>query len=202
MARAAVVLAAIGVIAGVVFSVGTNGSGPLGPEGIPLETGQSVAPASTTAAGQAIDGIQCGSGAQVVYHVHTHLAIYVHGVLRALSAGIGIVSPVAKQTTRGPFYEATQCYYWLHVHAGDGVIHIESPSVRTYTLGQFFDVWRQPLGPNRVGEVAGALTVYVNGRRYGGDPRAIALGSHEDIQIDVGRPVVPPKAVDWSATGL
>jgi hypothetical protein len=48
---------------------------------------------------------------------------------------VGIVSPVAQATAEGPFYEATQCYYWLHVHAQDGIIHIESPTVRAYSLG-------------------------------------------------------------------
>jgi hypothetical protein len=149
-----------------------------------------------------VDAIQCDAGAQVVYHVHTHLSVFVDGVLRPLPAGVGIVSPVAVSTAHGPFYEANRCYYWLHVHAQDGVIHIESPSVRTYTLGQFFDVWRQPLTATQVGPVTGMLTVYVNGRRYGGDPASILLGSHEDIQIDVGTPIVPPKRIAWSGTGL
>jgi len=102
----------------------------------------------------------------------------------------------------GPFYEATTCYYWLHVHVQDGVIHIESPTVRTYTLGQFFDIWRQPLGPDRVAGATGPLTTFVNGRFYRGDPRSIVLGSREDIQIDVGTPVVAPQRVDWSGTRL
>ena len=29
---------------------------------------------------------------------------------------------------------------WLHTHAADGIVHIESPVDRTYTLGNFFDV--------------------------------------------------------------
>ena len=44
-----------------------------------------------------------------------------------------------------------QCIYWLHTHAPDGVIHVESPTERIYTLGDFFDEWHQPLSANRVG---------------------------------------------------
>ena len=177
-------------------------TGPPGPEGIPLEEGTVLAPSVTPAMGGTVDGIECNANEQVVYHVHTHLSVYVDGQLRPLPAGIGIVDPVPQETAQGPFDEASHCYYWLHVHAPDGVIHIESPSVRTYTLGQFFDIWGQPLGTGRVGPVTGPMTVFVDGRRYRGDPRAITLGSHETIQIDVGSPSVSPRGVDWSGTGL
>ncbi len=82
------------------------------------------------------------------------------------------------------------------------MIHIESPAQQSYTLGQFFDLWGQPLSPNQVGPATGPLTVYVNGRPYSGNPRDIPLGSREDIQIDVGTPTVPPVPVDWTATSL
>jgi hypothetical protein len=177
-------------------------SGPPGPEGIPLEVGTPLAPANTSANGQTVDGIQCNGSEQVVYHVHTHLTVYVNGVLRPLPAGIGIVSPMVQETAEGPFYGATHCYYWLHVHAQDGVIHIESPSVRGYTLGDFFAIWRQPLTFAQVGPVNGKLTVFVNGHQDIADPASIPLGSHEDIQIDVGTPVVRPQSINWATTGL
>jgi hypothetical protein len=205
---AVVILAAVGILLGVVLATFGGAppevavSGPLGPEGIPLEVGRLLAPASTAATGQSVDGIQCDAGSDVVYHVHTHLSVYVDGSLRPLPIGIGIVSPMVEQTADGGFAEATNCYYWLHVHAQDGVIHIESPTVRAYTLGQFFDIWRQPLGTDRIAGVRGNLVVYVNGRRDPGNPRDVVLGSHEDIQIDVGTPVVAPRRVEWSGTGL
>ncbi len=173
-----------------------------GPEGISLETGAVLAPGATPAMGATVDGVQCNSSEQVAYHVHTHLAIYVDGQERALPPGVGIVEPVTQQTAAGPFDQASRCYYWLHVHAGDGVIHIESPTAATYTLGQFFDIWGQPLTAGQVGPATGALTTYVNGKRFQGDPRTIGLGSHVDIQIDVGSPAPPPKPVDWSRSEL
>jgi hypothetical protein len=96
------------------------------------------------------------------------------------------VTPLGQQTPNGAFYEASQCYYWLHVHAQDGIIHVEAPTQTTYTLGQFFAIWRQPLTTTQVGTAHGAVTAYVNGVRYSGDPAAIPLRGHEDLQLDVG----------------
>ena len=180
----------------------TRVPGPLGPENVPLEVGHPLAPASTAAQGQTVDGIQCDSHEQVAYHVHTRLTVYVDGQMRPLPPGIGIVDPVAQRTTRGPFYEASRCYYWLHVYVQDGIIHIESPTKQTYTLGQLFDIWQQPLSRTQVASAKGSMVVFVDGRRYTGDPRDITLGSHQVVQIDVGSPVVSPKTVDWSVTGL
>jgi hypothetical protein len=178
------------------------GGASMGPEGIPLETGRLLAPASTSATGRTVDGIQCDAAEQVAYHVHTHLAVYVDGRLRPLPAGVGIVEPEAEATPAGAFDAASRCYYWLHVHAQDGVIHIESPTLATYTLGQFFAIWGQPLSADRVGPDRGPLAVFVDGRRVVGNPAAIPLGSHRDIQIDVGRPAPPPQPVDWSRSRL
>ncbi len=166
-----------------------------------LQQGTPLAPISTAAKGETVQGIQCDASEQVVYHIHTHLAVYVNGALRPISPGIGIVEPEGQQTANGDFYSASRCYYWLHVHAQDGVIHIESPTKSTYTLGQFFAIWGQPLSRTSVGPATGNLTVYVNGQRYTGDPNGIRLGSREDIQISVGTPV-SPRPVDWSKSQL
>jgi hypothetical protein len=116
--------------------------------------------------------------------------------------GIGPAAPIAQATPAGPFDPATRCYYWSHVHAQDGVIHTESPTRVTYTLGQFFDLWHQPLAGAQIGPVRGQVTVFVNGRRHPGNPRDVSLGSHEDIQLDVRAAVVAPQRVDWAKTRL
>jgi hypothetical protein len=177
-------------------------TGPPGPEGIVLEEGQLLAPASTAATGQTIDGIHCDADEQVAYHIHTHLSVYVNGALRPIPPGIGIVTPVAQSTANGVFDSASRCYYWLHVHAQDGIIHVESPTRATYTLGQFFAIWKQPLTADQIGSATGTLTVFVNGARYSGNPATIPLRSHEDIQIDIGAPVVAAKRVDWAKSQL
>ncbi len=72
---------------------------------------------------------------------------------RQIPAGIGIPGAKAQNTAQGQFIASGNCFYWLHTHAADGIIHIESPIHRIYTLGDFFDEWGQPLGPAQVGPV-------------------------------------------------
>ena len=130
----------------------------------------------TAATGQPVSGIQCQTSEQLVYHIHAHLAIFADGQPRTVPAGIGIPG---------------QCIYWLHTHDTDGIIHIESPDQRTYTLGNFFDIWGQPLSATRVGGDRGAVTASVNGQPYTGDPRQIPLTAHALIQLNVGGDVAP-----------
>ncbi len=174
----------------------------LGPEGIPLETGPDLAPAATTSQGATVDGVQCEAQEQVVYHIHAHLQVYVNGKPRALPAAIGMVGPVSEQTPYGPFYGAQQCYYFLHTHASDGVIHIESPGARIYTLGNFFDEWNQPLSATQVAGDKGKVTAFVNDKPWRKNPGAIPLVPHASIQLDVGSPVVPPHEISWAGTNL
>jgi hypothetical protein len=177
-------------------------AGSLGPENVPIPSAPALAGTSAATAGQAIDGIGCQTSEQTVFHIHTHLTIFVNGQQRQVPAGIGIPGAVAQQTPGGPFVDSGSCFYWLHTHAADGIIHIESPVQRTYTLGEFFDEWGQPLGPGQVGQAHGKVTVIVNGQVFKGNPRDVPLGSHENLQVEVGTPLVVPETINWSSTGL
>lgn len=187
-------------------STGTKTTNPAagqpGPEGVPLEAGPALAPASSTAPGVTVDGIQCAPVEQLAYHIHAHLQVYVQGQSRSLPGAIGLVGPVPQQTPVGPFYGAQRCYYWLHTHASDGVIHIESPTARIYTLGNFFDEWGQRLSPDQVAGAKGKVTALVGGRPWTQTPREIPLNPHAVIQLDVGSPVTPFRAMSWARTTL
>ena len=191
---------------GPISSLGTLTAAPapgsLGPENVPIPSAPVLAGTSASTAGQAIDGIGCQTSEQTVFHIHTHLTIFVNGQQRQVPAGIGIPGAVAQQTQAGPFVDSGSCFYWLHTHAADGIIHIESPVQRTYTLGEFFDEWGQPLGPDQVGQAHGKVTVIVNGQVFKGSPRDVPLGSHENLQVEVGTPLVAPETINWSSTGL
>jgi hypothetical protein len=178
-----------------------NGSTP-GPEGIPLEAGAPLAPASTTAPGTPVDGIQCQASEQAAYHIHAHLQVDYDGRPRSLPGGIGILGAVAQQTPAGPFFSATSCYYWLHTHTSDGVIHIESPSQRIYTLGNFFDEWRQPLTGDQVAGLHGLVRAIVNGKPWSRSPRDIPLVPHAEIQLSVGQPAAAYQPISWAGTSL
>jgi hypothetical protein len=156
----------------------------------PSSPSASSAP-GTAATGQTVDGVQCQTSEQVAYHIHAHLAIYVDGRSQAVPYGIGIPNPQVDNSSGEPFVVGGSCFYWLHTHTTDGVIHIESPDQRTYTLGNFFDIWGQTLSATQVGSNKGAVTAYVNGQRYTGDPRQITLTPHAVIQLNVGTDVAP-----------
>jgi hypothetical protein len=177
-------------------------AGAMGPERVPIPAAQALAGTSAVTAGQAIDGISCQAAEQTIFHIHTHLTIFVNGQQRQVPAGIGIPHAVAQQTSAGAFIDSGSCFYWLHTHAADGIIHIESPVQRTFTLGDFFDEWGQPLSAGQAGPAKGKVTVIVNGKVWKGNPRGVPLGSHENLQLEVGTPLVAPETIDWSITGL
>ncbi len=143
-----------------------------------------LAPASAAIpTGQPVGGIRCDQMEGNVLHIHQHLAIFDHG------KPIRVPEDVGRPLMGG-------CLYWLHTHTPDGIIHVESPAMRTYTLGEFFSVWGQPLSRTNV---AGAkprrgehTTVWVDGNVYAGDPRRIELTAHLDVTIDVGPPAKKP----------
>jgi hypothetical protein len=180
----------------------TSGATRLGFEGVTLEQGPDVAPASSTNPGATVDGIQCGATEQLAYHIHAHLAVYAGGAPRSLPGGIGIPGSQPQQTQYGPIANGGSCIYWLHTHTDDGIIHVESPTQRIYTLGNFFDEWRQPLGPAQVGSARGKVYAFVNGKAWTADPRSIRLTPHAVIQLDVGSPTPPFIAVSWAGTQL
>jgi hypothetical protein len=166
--------------------------GPAGPEGPPLEPGGNLAPASSPSPGQTVDGISCQSGEQVAFHIHSRLTVFVDGKQKAIPYGVGIADPQLQPGLGTPFVAGGSCFSWLHTHAADGIIHIESPVQRTFTLGNFFDIWHQPLSATQVGPEKGKVTALYNGQVWTGNPRDIPLGSHTQIQLEVGDPLVAP----------
>jgi hypothetical protein len=146
--------------------------------------------AASSPAGEPVRGIRCEAMEGLKFHIHQHLAIYDHG------RAVGVPSDIGRPL-------AAQCFYWLHTHTPDGIIHVESPVYRTFTLGDVFAVWGEPLG---VKDVAGArvrtgerVVTYVNGTRYTGDPAKIELAQHTDIAIMVGPPYAKPAPfTEWN----
>jgi len=177
-------------------------AGAPGPEGVPIPAAPALAGTATAATGATVDGIRCETSEQTLFHIHAHLTIFVNGAARQVPAAIGIPGAVPQQTQAGPFIGSGTCFYWLHTHAADGIVHIESPVQRTYTLGQFFDEWGQPLGTNVVGPAHGHVTVLVNGKVFTGNPRDVPLTAHAQVQLEVGTPLVAPESISWAGTGL
>lgn len=143
--------------------------------------------AADVPAGETIDGIRCDRAEGAVFHIHQHLTLLDRGRAVAIRDGVG--RPITGE-----------CLYWIHTHTPDGIIHIEAPLLRAFTLGNFFDVWGQPLTRTAAAtaRAAAGLRVYVDGRPYRGNPRAIELAQHTDITLEAGPPYrVPAPFTDW-----
>ena len=72
--------------------------------------------------------IECNSKEHFNFHIHTKLVIMIDNQLYPIPANIGIIPE--------------NCIYWLHTHDNSGLIHIESPIKRNFTLGQFLQIWK------------------------------------------------------------
>lgn len=119
-------------------------------------------------------------------HLHQHIDLFVRGVRRTIPASIGI-------DAQNRFIAE------LHTHDESGIVHVEAPRIRPFTLGQFFDVWgvrltRSCLGGNCAGAKT-RLLVWVNGKLWTGDPRRIVLRSHDQYAIVFGTIDQVPKVL-------
>jgi hypothetical protein len=126
-----------------------------------------------------IDGIQCNQMEQAVFHIHAHLDVYVDGQHRTVPAFIGIIP--------------NSCLYWIHTHDPTGIIHIEAPEYKTFTLGQFLDVWSKSF--EKTGIPIGTPKSYVNGKEFNGNYREIQLNAHDEIALVYG---LPPESIPTS----
>ena len=149
-----------------------------------------LAPTWSGLKGQTIDGVSSNQMEELAYHIHAHLAIYINGTQKTIPYGIGIEQPWSTEADgSSEFVDSGAAFYYLHTHDDTGVIHIESPNSTVYTLGQFFAEWNQPLSSTAIGPYTGAVTVFVNGTKYTGNPASIKLTEHEVIQLDLGKVV-------------
>jgi hypothetical protein len=62
---------------------------------------------------------------------------------------------------------------------------------RAATLGDVFGIWGKPLGPRRLLSFHGLVSLFRNGVRLRGDPRAVPLRDDDELVLEVGRFVTP-----------
>jgi len=112
-------------------------------------------------------------------HTHQHLDLYVNGTKQVVPGQIGIIT--SPQVVFSP----------LHTHDTSGIIHVESPTVRSFTLGECFDVWGVRLTPTCVGGYCAqgdrTLRVYVDGQLATGDPTTLELFATRRSSSRTGR---------------
>jgi hypothetical protein len=126
-------------------------------------------------------------GEPLAEHVHTHLTILDGSTPVTVPGNVG-------HSSRERFAAE------LHTHDTSGILHVESPTRQTFTLGQFFDEWDVSLGAGHVGGLRGELTVWVDGHRYLGNPRSIELTNRREVVLAVttiGEVPHLPAPFDW-----
>ena len=176
---------------------GGDAGGEAGPKACADAGGDALlAPSGDAAQSGPVDGITCDTSEQLLFHIHAHVAVYVGGCQKLIAAGVGIGPPL---TFDNGSVVGGSCFSWLHTHDETGVIHIESPVQRTFTLGDFFDVWGQPLSATQVGPAKGKVTATLDGQPFTSDPRTIPLEAHAVVQLDVGAPLVAPQPFTFPA---
>jgi hypothetical protein len=187
----AVVVALIAVVAVFQFAP-RNGNSGTTPNGEPSP-------------GAAINTVSC-EAEMTQYHYHAALIMYMNGAKMTLPPQVG--QPYNKQINM----PGNTCLYWMHTHSYDsgyGIVHLESPIQRTFTVGEFFDIWRYTakwdmesdqsyksyVDPTFVTALLKAkpseIHAYVNGKPYSGDYKQIVLHAHDAITIELGKPQRP-----------
>ena len=147
----------------------------------------------------------------LIHHAHAHLDVYLNSKHQVVPAGVGINIedpgvrvfdvPDGSKAYGGIRGCKTPCISPLHTHDNTGILHTESASPVPNRLSQFFTEWGVRLGRTCVGGYCRPANIqfYVNGKLYGGDPRAILLTDRKEIAIVIGTPPkVIPKTADFS----
>ncbi|MEE6140687.1 hypothetical protein SKC41_30805 [Mycobacterium sp. 050128] len=134
------------------------------------------APTDAAAAVRAA-GLPMLSREGTVEHIHAHLDVRVNGQPVEVPAMIGVdrrgISPV-------------------HTHDSTGVIHIESPVMQTFTLGEFFTEWDVGLSTDSIGGLqtgnGKTLRAFLNGTPVTGNPAALPINARDEIVLIFGSP--------------
>lgn len=125
-------------------------------------------------------GLQALSSETLAVHYHAHLDILVDGQSVEVPPGIGFVVTNGQPTALSS----------LHTHDASGVIHIESPVDKPFTLGQVFTEWGVKLDAEQVGGLSDGggkeLRLYVDGARQTIAPQDLVLRPHQEIVLWYG----------------
>ncbi len=141
-----------------------------------------------------VDNISCDNLEQTAIHYHAHVTVYINGSLVQIPQQIGIAPDGS-------------CFYWMHTHDSSGVIHIEAPQGRDFTLGNFFHIWGEQFPqlkyPLELEQSSSSWQVYVDGKPYTGDFHNMVLKSHMVITLAYQSPNIQPDTTyDWVGAGL
>ena len=98
----------------------------------------------------------------------------------------------------------THCFYAIHTHDASGRIHVTPAAPETFTLGDLFEIWGQPLTNTNVAGIVGLpVEVYVTDdgmtfRVEDADWASIELLPHREITIALGTPLTEIPNYTWT----
>jgi hypothetical protein len=163
-------------------------------DGAPLGTTRWADGATATGGqGQDVNGLTCSNDSAT--YTYTQLILLQNGQQIAVPANIGVgTASIATPAT---------CVYPVNTRDNTGKIRVNSSTGATYTLGQFFEVWGQPLSSSTVADLAGTQTIYLNDNgtltKFTGDPSTIELRANRQIVVMVGTPTNQIPNYSWQA---
>jgi hypothetical protein len=178
------VLAIVGIVLGIVLTRGSASASTAAPipwESIPgLQTGAPPWDSSSAVLPDRLStlGLSALSAEGEVIHIHQHLDVYVNGKKVTVPALVGID-------------EGAQFLTQLHTHDTTGIVHVESPTKRSFRLGEFFGEWGVRLTASCISSYCGNLHWWVNGVKMTGNPAQLVLKSHQEIVIARGKAPFP-----------
>jgi len=137
-------------------------------------------------------GLQVAQMEGAALHTHQHLTVSVDGNPVTVPANLG-VDPAGAMSA-------------LHTHDTSGIVHVESPKVATFTLGQLFTEWGVALGTDRVGGYVDGqngrhVAVFIDGKRTTTAFPKVHLQDQQDIAVVITRGSTEPAApapFDWT----
>jgi hypothetical protein len=133
---------------------------------------QPTALSSTVASGAPVGRMRCRQAGRSFL---VHVELFANRKVIVIPAKIG-VSP------RG-------CRYPVSTAEPTGVVHVDASG--RFRLRDLFSVWGRRLGPGRLLSFRGRVAVFVDGRRFRGDPGAVVLTKHRQIVVETGGYVAP-----------
>src|SRR5919197_3292222 len=186
MSRILGIAGVVVVVAGVVLAFLFIGGGSKIPQDLPgIQKDTEPWPAEHAHMQARLHKIHIGFLSQeaLAFHIHQHLDLFVNGQPVGVPSQIGISGGFA----------------FLHTHDATGVIHVESPVVKNYSLGEFFDVWGVLFTKDCIGAYCAngnaKLWVFVNDKPYTGDPRNLVLRNFQEIVVAYGTRAQLPKPI-------
>jgi hypothetical protein len=147
---------------------------------------------------QEVAGLRCSNTSE--RRVGVHVEVFGRGLAVVVPAGIGVAPPWRAVQ---PHVLTGRCSYEARTRTPTGVIEVVAGS--RLGLGQFFDLWGQPLGDRRVAGFRALrgehVRAYVGGSPWRGAVRAIPLRRHAQIVLELGA-YVPPHVTYRFGMGL